>query len=218
MRKVLFINSAGNPKYDAAKHIRPFLREPYEIVNAEFEELPKNLACYSHVILGGSVAPSYESKWQNRLYKWLVTLVRTDIPILGICYGHQIIVGRYLGMRYLRKREKENIGWGKITVRTDDPLLGRKGDFWFPFAYHGYELFDLPEDTIEVIASSEKCYVMAYKFRNKNIWGFQPHFEIDRADAIELLERFKVEITNEIKNSQITHEFHRAIFDRFFAI
>ena len=145
-------------------------------------------------------------------------LIDTEIPILGICYGHQIIASCHLGMHHLRKRKKENIGWERITVKADDLLLGTKGNSWTPFAYHGYELFDLPEDKIKVIADSDECAVMAYKFCNKNIWGFQPHFEIGREAAVELLGRFRVGITEEIKYSPITYISHRTIFDRFFAI
>ena len=218
MRKTLFVNCAGNPKYCASEHIKPFLRQPYEIINAEFENLPADLSCYSHAIIGGSIAPSYESPWQSRLYSWVERLINHDIPTLGICYGHQILVRVYLGKQYVRKRDCENIGWDEITLVADDLLLGTKGDIWVPFAFHGYELYDLPADQVCILAKSKNCDVMAYKLIGKKIYGVQPHFEISRDKAIELLRSLDMMPTKNVIEAPTTYDRHHIFFERFFSL
>lgn len=218
MFRTLFVNCAGNPKYCASEHIKPFMQQPYEIVNAEFEELPENLSCYSHVIIGGSIAPSYESVWQSKLYAWVNELIKHNIPTLGICYGHQIIIRVYLGKQYIRKRSNENIGWDKMIVLEDDILLGKRGDIWVPFAFHGYELCNLPTDKVRILSESNNCDVMAYRLIGKNIYGVQPHFEISRKNAMELLQSLDIALTENVLKSPITYDRHHIFFERFFSL
>ncbi len=69
--------------------------------------------------------------------------------------------------------------------------MGKKGSKHVLFAFHGYEVLNVPDDDVDVIARSNRCNIMAYKFRDKPIWGVQPHFEIDAIQGRELFEEFK---------------------------
>lgn len=219
MHKVLFVDCAGSPLYNTKSHILPFFHKPYEIVRAEFEPLPYLIDHYSHIILSGSLAPSYESKWQSRLYKFVSRILQKNIPILGICYGHQIIIRELFGESRLVKKTAEDIGWEKVTVSEDDILLGKKGTLWVPFSYHGYEISSVPSDQVRIIASSANCEVMAYKFINKPVWGFQPHFEINCEQAVELMNNLNTKPSANllgIESCELTFSKHQEIFDRFF--
>lgn len=221
MRKILFVNCAGNPLYDAKGHILPFLQDPYEIINAEFEPLPNSIDNYSHIILSGSVAPSYESKWQFGLYKFVNKILEENIPILGICYGHQIIIRELFGYDRLAKKTQEDVGWEKVTVCENDTLLGEKGALWVPFTYHGYEISSVPNEQVRIIASSANCKVAAYKITNKPVWGFQPHFEISGEQATILMDNFNTKPSANLlglDGSKLTFSKHNEIFNRFFLI
>jgi GMP synthase (glutamine-hydrolysing) len=220
MIKILFIDCSGSPQYDPKVHIKPFLEHyPHDFVSPEFEELPGSLASYSHLVYSGSMVTSYESEWQSRLYNFVRSSYDYNIPTLGICYGHQIIAREILGYEKLRQKPKEDHGWEKVTVIDDDPLLGKKGSIWFPFVTHGYELFDLPSDKVKVIASSDNCITMAYKFLNKPVWGFQCHFEISPLQAKDFLNDYNLQLTcNSLgfEYSDKTYSNHQEIFKKFF--
>lgn len=220
MSKILFIDCSGDPLYDPKVHIKPFLSPyTYDFISPEFEELPDSLAGYSHLIYSGSMVTSYESEWQSRLYNFVKSSYEYNIPTLGICYGHQIIAREILGYETLRKKPKEDHGWEEVSVLEDDLLLGEKGTTWFPFVTHGYELFDLPTDKVRLIASSDNCCAMAYKFLNKPIWGFQCHFEISPSQAKIFLDDYNLKITDnslDFTHGYKTYSKHGEIFKRFF--
>ena len=222
MSRILFIDCSGDPLYDPKVHIRPYLEGlPYDFVSPEFEALPESLAAYSHIIYSGSMVETYVSEWQSRIYDFVRKTYEADIPTLGICYGYQIMAKEIFGEHTLRQKPKQDHGWEKVTVDETNPLLGEKGDIWYPFVTHGYELCDLPADRVTVIASSDNCPTMAYKFIGKPIWGFQCHFEISPDQARTFLGDYKLSITENslgFDYANKTYSRHKDIFHNFFEI
>lgn len=99
----------------------------------------------------------------------LETLVRDiharDLPLIGVCFGHQIIAQALGG-----KVEKFSGGWsiGRTEYQTPDgPLVLN--------AWHQDQITRLPEGA-QVLAQSDFCAnaVLAY---GDNIWTVQPHPE-----------------------------------------
>ena len=105
----------------------------------------------------------------------------SEIPILGICCGHQQLAMAY-GYTYAR-----SMGWDDIssmeTAKTraeikqvkDDPIFrGMKSPFT-AVEIHGWAVAVIPEE-FELIA--ESTYVQAIKNKSKMIYGEQFHGEI----------------------------------------
>jgi GMP synthase-like glutamine amidotransferase len=61
--------------------------------------------------------------------------LRRDVPVLGVCFGAQLMT-RVLGGRCYRSEESE-IGW--LPVRTTDPDLVPEGP-WFQWHFDSFEL------------------------------------------------------------------------------
>jgi GMP synthase-like glutamine amidotransferase len=139
---------------------------------------PKPIA----IILSGNNAdyqnlPMFE---YNGVYE---IIRRSNIPILGICCGHQLTVMAY-GYTYAR-----GMGWEDITslekysdktrikiVKKDPIFEGMPNTFTAP-EIHGWAVAHLPED-YEVLARSS--YIQALKSRSKMLYGEQFHAEIKR--------------------------------------
>ena len=104
-----------------------------------------------------------------------------NIPILGICCGHQLTVMAY-GYTYAR-----SMGWSDITeledikdrteieIKKDDPVFEGMGKTFIAPEIHGWAVVKLPEN-YEMIA--ESGYIQALKSNSKMLYGEQFHAEI----------------------------------------
>ncbi|KJV05604.1 glutamine amidotransferase, partial [Methylocucumis oryzae] len=63
----------------------------YQVWLPELEPPPEPTA-FSGVIITGSPAMVTEQKdWMRSAAQWLLTVMERDIPVLGICFGHQLL-------------------------------------------------------------------------------------------------------------------------------
>jgi GMP synthase-like glutamine amidotransferase len=83
---------------------------------------------YDLVVSLGSVASAYDDSlpWVTREAELLRDAAEHDVPVLGICFGSQILA-RALGGRAMPSEHPE-IGW--VPVRSDEPELVSEGP-WF---------------------------------------------------------------------------------------
>jgi len=117
-----------------------------------------------------------------------------DIPILGICYGMQIMSVQLGGDA--KSASKHEYGFARINVDySSSKLLGhivknnndKSIDVWMS---HGIEVSTVP-DGFELVASSENCEIAAIEHSEKNFFGLQFHPEVTHTvKGKEILERF----------------------------
>ncbi|MBI2140502.1 glutamine-hydrolyzing GMP synthase [Candidatus Woesearchaeota archaeon] len=97
-----------------------------------------------------------------------------DIPILGICYGHQLI-----GKRFGKVANKQTKEFGKklITITRKGRLfkgLNPKEQVWMS---HGDQIFEMPED-FDVLAKTDTCPYAAMENNKLSLFGVQFHPEV----------------------------------------
>jgi len=100
---------------------------------------------------------------------WIRCALARDIPILGICFGGQLIA-RALGGRVARA-PKPQIGW--TAIHSDDTSLVPAGP-WFQFHYDRWEL---PDGAQEIARDS----VASQAFRYRRSLAVQFHPELTTA-------------------------------------
>lgn len=102
-------------------------------------------------------------------------ILETDLPILGLCYGHQILAQLTNGKVEPAKCKEYGIAY----VIIDKPVgvlegLSEKEKVWMS---HGDTVISLPKE-FEALAHTENCPVAAFRHKNKPIYGLQWHPEV----------------------------------------
>ncbi|MDL2271242.1 GMP synthase subunit A [Methanobrevibacter sp. OttesenSCG-928-I08] len=145
-----------------------YLKIPSELVSNELsiEEIeaknPKGL------ILGGG--PSIEESGNSEEY-----VKHFDIPILGICLGHQIIAKAYGGV--INTSSTESYAQVEINILNDYNLFESLSPSMEVWSSHKDEVQEIPKD-FEILANSSLCQVESFKHKNKDVYGIQFHPEV----------------------------------------
>lgn len=113
---------------------------------------------------------------------WIKTI---QIPILGICLGHQNI-GRMYGSQLIINDEAED-GMHPLQIVKQTPLFEgvKSGD---KVAAHHRGSVTLPDDFI-LLASTKNCHNQAMKHKEKDIYSVQFHAELSDT-GVKILNNF----------------------------
>lgn len=130
------------------------------------------------IIVGGSSASVNEDKnkpWIRREIEFLREAVKRGIPLLGLCFGHQLIA-KTLGAS-IEGMGWENYGFAEVRNLRTDALFEGLGSHFIAPVYH-YERVAILPKCLKPIASSEGVPYMGFRCARKPIWGVQFHPEI----------------------------------------
>ncbi|MBR9691104.1 glutamine-hydrolyzing GMP synthase [Candidatus Woesearchaeota archaeon] len=117
-----------------------------------------------------------------------------NIPVLGICYGHQLIA-HILGGQVARGETRE-YGKAAINVKNKEKLFDNIKDLEIVWMSHGDYVSKLPKG-FEITASTEDCETAAVANFEKNIYGLQFHPEVTHTKSgMKILENFIYNICN----------------------
>ena len=118
------------------------------------------------------------------------TIFDLDIPILGLCYGHQLMCKYYGGT--VQKAQTGEFGITSLLAHKESPSpLFKKIDFpsqvWMS---HQDEVSALPKD-FECTAYTANCTYAAVQNLKKKRFGLQFHTEVkDTVQGMEILDNF----------------------------
>jgi GMP synthase - Glutamine amidotransferase domain len=144
-------------------------------------ELPPPVAggqCFDGVVVSGSQTAVYEDRdWIHRLTTWVRDVHAADVPVLGICWGHQFLA-QALGGRVVAMDEHE-LGYRTIERVAEDTLFVGIPESFTAFQTHSDRVAELPPGAIELAANDYGTQA----FRLGSSYGVQFHPEYDLATA-----------------------------------
>jgi GMP synthase-like glutamine amidotransferase len=149
-------------------------------------EFPRSLEGYDGIFLSGSPHGAYEDiPFIHREHDLIAEAAARKIPMLGICFGSQILASALCGRDQVFRRSFCEIGYKDLPV-TDaaqgDAVCGELGEAVHMFVWHNDEVrADHPDMTI--LASSDLCPNQIWRYRDLPVWGIQGHPEITAAQA-----------------------------------
>lgn len=143
-----------------------------------------NFESFSGIIISG--ASTLLTQVDLQKYIDLFKFVKTaDIPILGICLGHQIIGLSYgseiRAGKIINKKEQIEI------VKQDDLFLKIENNSLFQEEHS--EFITLPKE-FHLLAKSKTCNNEAMKHKHKELYGTQFHPEVSKTNGKKLLRNF----------------------------
>lgn len=153
------------------------------------EALPE-VGAFTHLIVTGSEASIVEPQpWFAPAEDLVRRAVDAGRPVLGSCFGHQLVVRALLGPTHVRRAHTPELGWRPVAITAaGPPVAGRAQEIWM-FCCHFDEVCDLPSGW-EVLARTPECGVHAYRLAGRPVWGIQAHPEIDPDEGAALLRGF----------------------------
>ena len=150
------------------------------IINAEKgETLPPPETVRAAVISGAHSMVTQNLPWSLALEAWTREIIAADIPLLGICYGHQIM-GRALGGDVAFNPRGTEIGTREIRCLSaihDDPLFQGLPERFKVHVFHSQSVIRLPEAAV-LLAGNDVEPHQAFRIGNQ-AWGVQFHPEAD---------------------------------------
>jgi GMP synthase (glutamine-hydrolysing) len=136
------------------------------------------------IILSGGPSSVYEEGSPSLDPK----ILELGIPILGICYGFQVLA-HHLGGR-VDKTGKKEFGGTDLTVNQSGTLLGDQPLSQVCWMSHGDQVVQAPEG-FDVLASTATTPVAAFESKERKIYGVQWHPEVVHSDQGQrVLENF----------------------------
>lgn len=120
------------------------------------------------------------------------SILNSNIPILGICYGMQAVVSQLGGKtQYSSNRE---FGHAELAVLDTNPLLRGFGSTTHVWMSHGDQVNELPPG-ISVSAKTTTCPIAACMGSDNRFFGLQFHPEVTHTEqGTEIMRRFAIEI------------------------
>ena len=119
-----------------------------------------------------------------------------SIPTFASCFGFQLAVLAFGGTILSKDSDYE---MGSIPIRLTnlaeiDPVFKGTKDNFNALSIHRQYALQLPS-YLDLLAYTDQC-LHSFKLRNKPLWAFQFHPEVDRATVFKRLAIYKEEYTN----------------------
>ena len=186
MDKIVVLDFGSQYSHLICRRIRDFSvyaeLVPYDISLEELKKLnPKG------IIFSGGPSSVYDSKAPTPTKK----IFQMQIPILGICYGHQIIVNNFGGKV---KRVNKEYGSAVLSIDDNSGIFSGVGDSIRAWMSHGDEAKIVP-DNFEIIGHTENARAAAISNKQKGVYGIQFHPEVVHTEnGNEILKNFVLKV------------------------
>jgi GMP synthase (glutamine-hydrolysing) len=192
------------------------------IFDATSNKLPDRNKISSLIISGSHHMVEDGYPWIQRLEETIMYCIDRFIPILGVCFGHQLLC-RLLGGRVVNI-DKYMIGSRTIEINelAKNDWLFRGLPQSFPVLYSRKQgVIDTPPEV--TIFSTKSPFIDAVAFE-KHVRGVQFHPELDREILLyathvkeHLLNKDKVDVDG-VRNSLVYYDpiYSKTILDNFF--
>ncbi|MFZ9000525.1 MAG: type 1 glutamine amidotransferase [Bacteriovoracaceae bacterium] len=194
-----------NKTVELFKHPFTYHRPPLNGIE-DIKEVQDPLA---YIVLGSNSSANDELPWQTELAAMLKEQCQKGYPVLGLCFGHQLMAKAY-GATIGRCSESEqqknsHLGTRKIKMMANFERIQKDQELEY-VVVHGEEIKTLPEG-LDLIAQSPEVQFEGISHKELPFIGFQGHPEAT-----------KVFVKQEIGQSEEASKYERAFEDGHFII
>ena len=186
MEKIIVLDFGSQYSHLICRRIREFSvyaeLVPYDISPEELKKMnPKG------IIFSGGPSSVYNDDAPTPDEE----LFNFDLPLLGICYGHQLIVNKFGGKV---KRANKEYGSSLLSMDKNSALLDGIGESIRAWMSHGDEAEEIPSD-FEVIGHTENSHAAAIANTDRTVFGIQFHPEVVHTErGTDILKNFVLNV------------------------
>ncbi|MFB6203483.1 MAG: type 1 glutamine amidotransferase [Candidatus Nanohaloarchaea archaeon] len=176
--------------------------EIHKVMNHEYPDDP------DIVVISGSTSGIYEDEeWIDELVERTRDYIEDGVPVLGLCFGHQVIA-KAMGAEVVQM-DRYEIGYRPVRF-GDDEIFSGLTSVEYPFNTHQDEVVDMPEELVPIAETDVS--VQGLKHREKPVYGVQFHPELTPEIARKAIRTKDIEEDRKEKLLEEVNEanFHRA--------
>jgi GMP synthase (glutamine-hydrolysing) len=175
---------------DYVDMVRRKLPEPQQattrVIDPSAGPLPEPQSIESLIITGSSSMVTDPTATDLLAFRWLERVLAAERPVLGLCYGHQML-GHVLGGKVGPLPGGPEIGVADVALNApDDPLFSACAPHQRVAVIHWQTILRLPPGA-HILGTSKRDPHQAIRFA-KNVWGVQFHPEFSRAVMVDYVE------------------------------
>ena len=207
--KIIIIDFGSQVTKLIARRVRD-LRVYCEIINLNELQKIKSFKNIKGIILSGG-----PSTVTQKIYpKIPKNIFEKSIPVLGICYGLQLIA-KVFGGKIKKSQKKREFGEAILLEKSKSILfknffINKKAKVWMS---HQDAIYKIPKN-FKNIASTDNSKFTAIQNKNKRIYGIQFHPEVTHTEkGFKIIKNFVLDICKIKKNWVIGIEKKRIMHD-----
>ena len=183
MEKIIILDFGGQYCHLIARRIRE-LGVCAEVVPANISLSALNNPSVKGVILSGGASSVFDKKAPS-FNKKIISLA---VPILGICYGHQLLA--HLSGGKVTSGKSGEYGLTKLIIQKNEEILSHLGNSKNVWMNHQDIITKLPAGFIS-LASTEHSKFAVFTNKKSNIFGLQFHPEVNHTEqGTQILKNF----------------------------
>lgn len=168
------------------EHLLPAERPTIRVIDATANvhghlAYPDPQVCAGVVISGSHEMVTDDALWMQDLEQWIYQVCMAGIPVLGICFGHQLLAKTLGGQVGVHPAGLE-LGTVPIAIQADvahDPVWKDMPACFDAHVVHYQTVRRLPQGACVLAGNSHEPH-QAFRWRN-NVWGVQFHPEFSEA-------------------------------------
>ena len=180
--RLALLNAAHDPT-DTTRNFRRELDADLVEFEAVEGDLPEHFEFDGIVVTGSRSSVYWDEEWIPPLLGYVKYAHEHGVPLLGVCFGHQILA-EALGGGVGNIGEYE-IGYREVTQTTESPLFADVPETFTAFTTHSDAVTELPPDA-ELLAENDYG---VHAFRVGDAYGVQFHPEYDTGTAEKVTRR-----------------------------
>jgi len=172
--RVVLLNCSRNAD-DAARNFRRVLDARVSEFRVTDGDLPEPTRPVDAAVVSGSRASVLDDEdWIRDTEEWVARAVDRGVPVLGVCFGHQLLASALGGT--VESMDEYEVGFHDVHHRDVSMLFQGVPESFRAFTFHSDEVSSLPDGAVR-LAGNDRCDVQA--FRRGHAFGVQFHPEFD---------------------------------------
>jgi len=191
--KILIVDNNIDLHSWGAENLVRFAREvpgaTVHVRRGPSDDLPsvsKAIASYDRLVMSGSRTSCLDHfPWVGKLENLVKAFVHAEKPVLGVCYGHQILARAMGGRDIVQKGAKSEFGWTEIDTTASSPLFANLPKRFHSYSSHFEEVSRLAPGFVH-LGRSKDCAIQAVQLEGRRVFGIQFHPEKNLAEAEEI--------------------------------